>query len=521
LSKILILLLAISLHLFAQNNYEFGPSIRVNDDPPGSSHHNIRSSGQHGIACRGDTVYAVFADERSSGYRAVYFSKSTDGGQTWWSNVRVAGGLSDFETMYASITLNAQGVIYVAFRSDEPGNDRNVYFIKSIDGGLSFLDSVLVNDTTRAIQWRPSIAVDSSGQKVFVAWEDARNPVNPPNYDIYFARSTDGGTTFLPSIRVDDTGSDTTWQIGPSIGCTQSGDTIYVAWDDDRNGTLDVYFSRSIDGGLSFEPNILVNDTAGTTPSSQWLPSLWVNRLGNVYVCWQDQRSGLQIYCDKSTDGGISFSQDILVSDSAAPASYPSVAADDSDRVFVAWRDARDYDTTGHDIYFSFSSDGGNTYSSDVRVNDLGGIVDAWDWNANIAVNENGKVFVAWDTDRNDPQRFYLDIYCASGQYVGVQEFADPAPAISVGCHPNPFTELTIISLTITQEANSKVCMRIYDISGRLAKSFENLTWDYLSVNQVVWNGTDDTGNALPPGVYFCFMQMGEITYTYKIVRIK
>ena len=132
--RILRLLLLVIPHiLFSQNNYVFGPSIRVNDDPPGSSYHGIRSSGQHGIACKGDTVYAVFADERDGGYRAVYFSKSTDGGQTWWSNVRVAGGLPDFETLYASIALDAQGFIYIAFRGDEPGNDRNVYFIKSID----------------------------------------------------------------------------------------------------------------------------------------------------------------------------------------------------------------------------------------------------------------------------------------------------------------------------------------------------------------------------------------------------
>jgi len=495
----------------------------VNDDPPGSTNHHIFSSGRHGIACRDDTVYAVFSDDRNSGYRAVYFSKSTDGGQTWSSNVRVAGGLPDFETLHASIALDAQGVIYIAFWGAEPGNDYNIYFIKSIDGGLSFLDSVLVNDTTRSIQWRPSIAVDSSGQKVFIVWEDARNPVDPPNYDIYFARSSDGGATFLPSIRVDDTGSGTTWQQHPTIGCTRSGDTIYVAWDDQRNGTRDVYFARSIDDGQSFEPNILVNDTAGTIPSSQWMPSLWVNRLGNVYVCWMDLRSGAwyAIYTDRSTDGGVSFAQNILVSDSIARASYPSVTADDSDYVFVAWHDARYFDSTGHDIYFSFTSDGGNTYSSDVRVNDLGGLIDAWDWSANIAVNENGKVFVAWDTDRNDPLHAYEDIYCASGQYVGIQESCDLTPAISVGCHPNPFTELTRINLTITQETHGRVYMRIYDISGRLVKSFENLTWDYLSVNQVVWNGTDDTGNALPPGVYFCCMQMGEITYTYKIVRIK
>jgi hypothetical protein len=76
------LTLLFPLILIAQNNYVFGPSIRVSDDPPGSCDRNISSAGQHGIACRGDTLYVVWYDWRN-GYGAVYFSKSTDAGQTW------------------------------------------------------------------------------------------------------------------------------------------------------------------------------------------------------------------------------------------------------------------------------------------------------------------------------------------------------------------------------------------------------------------------------------------------------
>ncbi len=486
---------------FAQDNYVFGPSIRVNDDPPGSSAHYIISSGQHGITCRGDTVYAVFGDDRNSDYRAVYFSKSTDAGQTWNPNIRVAGGLSNFTASWAAIDLDNQGLIYVTFQSREPGNDRNIYFIKSTDGGMSFLDSVLVNDTTRALQWRPGIAVDSSGQKVFIAWEDARNPNPPnPNYDIYFARSTDGGATFLPSIRIDDTGTDSSWQQFPSIGCTRSGDTIYVAWDDQRDGTRDVYFARSTNGGQSFEPNIIVNDTAGMIPSVQWNPSLWASMSGNIYIVWQDQTSGLKTYCDKSTDGGISFDQDILVSDSAAFPSHPSIAVDDSDYVFVAWKDARDVGTTGHDIYFSFSSDSGNTFSPDVRVNDLGGAIDAWDWDGNVTVNDSGKVFVAWDTDRNALGTTYFDIYCAAGQYVGIQEYCGPKPTVIMQCYPNPFRQTTTIKFQAPRTKN-QIELKIYDVSGRLVKSFNYLT--NQPFNQIIWRGQDDLDRQVSCGVYF------------------
>lgn len=516
--RILRLLFLVIPHImFSQNNYVFGPSIRVNDDPPGSSWHDIRSSGQHGIACRGDTVYVVFTDERNSGNRAIYFSRSTDAGQNWSQNIRLAGGSSNFEASWASMALDKYGGIYVVFQSWEPGPHRNIYFLRSTDGGNNFSDSVLVIDTPYG-QQRPSIAVDSSGQNIFVAWDDQRNS-NPPevDYDIYFSKSMDGGMTFQPSIRVNDTDTSISWQQNPSIGCTRSGNTIYVAWDDERNQTRDVYFSRSVDGGQSFETNILVNDTTGTPPSSQREPSLCVAKSGTIYIVWQDLRYGdyYQVYCDKSINGGASFNQDVEVSDDSCPATTPSICTNDSDFVYVAWRDARDVWVTGHDIYFSFSNDSGNTFSPDVRVNDLAGTVSAWDWNANVTANNAGKVFVAWDTDRHAPLTTLLDIYSATGQYVGVEEYDnDNVLETPVQITPNPFRKTLSIRWSNT-DVHEEIAINIYDISGQLVKAITKPASNYI-----IWAGNDDAGGHLPAGVYFCDIQIAGRRYTVKVVKI-
>lgn len=504
------------LILLTQNNYVFGPSIRVNDDPPGTSWHGIRSSGQHGIACRGDTVYVVFADQRD--IRAVYFSRSTDAGQTWSQNIRIGGGMQDFRGHWASIALDAQGDVFVAWESLEPEATRNIYFVKSTDAGISWSDSVLVNDTTRSLQWHPSIAVDSSGQKVFIAWADTRSLAPPiPNYDIYFARSTDGGLTFSPSIRVDDTGSDPSWQLRASVGCTRSGDTVYVAWDDERNDSpVDVYFARSIDAGSTFEPNILVNDTVGIVDNPQWNPSLWVSSSGHIYVVWMDFRSGAnyQVYFDKSVDGGVGFGQDAIVSDSAAPASYPSITADDADHIYVAWLDVRNLSTSELDIYFSYSIDGGQSFSPDVRVNDLLGYPGAWDQHVSIAVNNTGMAFIAWETDRNDPLG-YEDIYCATGSKVGIDELVKQTVQLCyLRISPNPFKQALSIQLPDT-EMQEEVTLNIYDISGQRVKTITGPTSDHIT-----WDGTDVTGSVLPAGVYFCRFMAEGTYFTKKIVKI-
>lgn len=50
--------------------------------------------GYPDVAANGNTVYAVWLDDRDSyNEQDVFFSKSTDGGATWGNNVsRVAGG---------------------------------------------------------------------------------------------------------------------------------------------------------------------------------------------------------------------------------------------------------------------------------------------------------------------------------------------------------------------------------------------------------------------------------------------
>ena len=54
------LIFVLPLILFAQN-HQFRSSIIINDDPPGTYFH---ATTQRSIACRGDTVYLVWRDDR-------------------------------------------------------------------------------------------------------------------------------------------------------------------------------------------------------------------------------------------------------------------------------------------------------------------------------------------------------------------------------------------------------------------------------------------------------------------------
>jgi len=122
-----------------------------------------------------------------------------------------------------------------------------------------------------------------------VAWQDNRRG----HYDIYVANSTDGGVTWaeLGSGPInDDTGSAN--QLNPSLAVDGLGG-VYLVWQDQRNANDDVYFSASTDGGLTWCENILVTDDPIATRQAQTSPAIAVRpQFGEpfIYITWEDAR---------------------------------------------------------------------------------------------------------------------------------------------------------------------------------------------------------------------------------------
>jgi hypothetical protein len=128
---------------------------------------------------------------------------------------------------------------------------------------------------------------------VHAAWTDLR--AVEPDTNIFYARSDDLGATFPAARQLDDSRAgfdpnrDTpSNQWHPSLAAV--GNNLFVAWQDDRLGNNDVFFTQSRDAGASFAPSERVDDTGGGQ-SEQTRPRLaWAG--GNCYVVWEDNRLG-------------------------------------------------------------------------------------------------------------------------------------------------------------------------------------------------------------------------------------
>jgi hypothetical protein len=89
----------------------------------------------------------------------------------------------------------------------------------------------------------------------------------------------------------------------------------------------------------------------------------------------------------------------------------------------------------------------------------------------------------------------------------GVDE-GEPRGVALLGNRPNPFNPMTAVAFSVPGAAH--VDLAVYDISGRRVATLAARTFDGGN-HEVVWNGTNDAGERVASGIYFCRLTaMGE-----------
>jgi len=83
---------------------------------------------------------------------------------------------------------------------------------------------------------------------------------------------------------------------------------------------------------------------------------------------------------------------------------------------------------------------------------------------------------------------------------------------------PNPFLGATAIQYTMATEGGVEIA--VYDVAGRLVRTLVSRNMP-LGSHEAVWNGRDDSGNAVSPGVYLYQFRAGSAVETGRIVLLK
>lgn len=258
----------------------------------------------------------------------------------------------------------------------------------------------------------PAVAAGPDGA-AYVVWAEHRAGREA---DVMLARLDGEGKPSGPPVRVNPrAGEAAAWHGDPPSVAVAGDGAVYVAWSARAGGghgnTL--YVSASRDGGRSFLPPSRVNDDRA--PAAHGMDSLAVAPDGRVYVAWLDGRnvappahgqpgtghggaeSNREVYFSFSSDGGRTFSPNKRVAAEACPCCKTALAATADGRVYVGWRQVLPGDF--RHIALASSPDGGRTFTEPVVVSD-----DRWMIRGcpvsgpSLAVGPNGALRVLWYT---------------------------------------------------------------------------------------------------------------------------
>lgn len=308
--------------------------------------------------------------------RFVY--RSTDGGYTWSQD-----NMSSSHGVWGDpvIVYDVNGHAYYGHLSNPPSPgywiDR-IVVQKTTDNGLTWSDGVGVGfNPPNRNQDKEWLAVDFTNSpfrnNIYMSWTefDSYGSSNPNDSSrILFSRSTNSGLTWMTPVKISDKSGDcidednTVEGAVPAVG--PNGE-VYVAW----AGPLGIMFDRSFDGGITWGNDIFVSN----------MPGGWDLTIPGIYRC-----NGLPITaCDISNSP------------------YRG-------NIYVNWTDQRN-GINNTDVFLARSTDGGSTWSQPIKVNqDNSNRHQFFTW---MTIDQsNGNLYFVY-YDRRDYSDNKTDVYIA------------------------------------------------------------------------------------------------------------
>lgn len=473
----------------------FSGNIKVNHLTNGEQN----SDGSNSIAVSGNKVYVLWQD--MGGTYFSYVSKSIDGGVTFGEGVKVGG---DKPQLFGSITCDNAGVVYVAWSALDAGGEMpdGIYFAKSVDGGVTFTNPVTVS------LHGLFATIKVYNNNVYISYY-ATNENN--TLEVFFTRSTNGGTSFetpypLNNVPIVKTKFDT-----PHSMCLDNTGVIYCIWNDGRRGGdgTDIYWAKSVDNGVSFTTNIIVNDINGSRDKLRTAPSIAVAG-SNVYAFWReetdDNGANRRVLFAKSGDGGKTFSAEREIA--LGGWGSPKLVMNNNGDIYLGYPQ---YSPLSNGIFCAKSIDQGVSFPVTAFINDKN--TDAR--NLSIAVDQNDVLYTVWTDNRNGNK----DVFFSKGKIIVTDLLDDqtkiPTQYALFQNYPNPFNPETTIRYDIPVAGN--VTLKLYDILGNEVTTLvdEYRSAGSYSVKLSVKNFE------LATGIYFYQLISNNFIQTKKIVLVK
>ena len=305
------------------------------------------------IAVSKNGIFIVWTDTINPNNKEIIFTKSEDNGKTFSKAVNISNNSKNSSSQ--EISVFNENVYVVWQESDksniDESNEGNIILIKSIDGGNTFKDSILlVNNTIDAFP-----KIDSYGNNVYIVW----NNENKNSSGLFLVKSSDKGNNFDEVIKIS---------VDNNFGESQisvNKNEVLISWGGLLTKNIDnIYYVKSNDNGNTFtdantvsERIIGFNDRNNYTKSGNIIKNpvnVEIASYNNLtFVAWQNsfskQNEDILLLLLNNQKQKNDYERLSNLSNNPSVSECPSITISNNN-IYVIWED---YISGNHEILFT------------------------------------------------------------------------------------------------------------------------------------------------------------------------
>jgi hypothetical protein len=456
---------------FSQLNYSYVSSSSSFDATAFNNSHKIASPD---FALPGDSIHVVYHSQD-----CILYTYTSDFGQSWQTPVLLDIG------NYPGIDLDLYGFRHVVWQSLDTVTSTYEIYYDCLD---DYSPPINVSETP-SNSILPDIVVDTLLTAHIVWVEDVAS------YNQIYYRPCHAGM-LGDTVRLSDFGTAQATSTLPSISIFRPNHRVYALWD---------CFDPQSYSPYQIHQKYLENSTWSSTQAwASYLPlrhsSLdFDHGIDSLTGAWEDSTSGnLEVFFLGGNPGGGYATSGLSY--------YPVVSTVGSIWSYLFWHeDSSGFEDIYYHLYYFMTGWSNGTVRSVFNIDEQ------------IRYPSCCGSFLIWTQGENPP----YDIYFADFGYpIGIAETEDSQTQNIIQVRPNPFKDKTTIIFDKTQYAQSME-INIYDTMGRLVRSLSVPRSNCLVSGAVSWDGTDDSGEDLPEGAYFCMLKRNKECILTKVIKLE
>ena len=284
---------------------------------------------------------------------------SADNGLTWGAETYPCPcpGVNGFQYDPVAKVANT-GVVYATWM-----NRYDIVFSKSSNHGATWTAPIEVSGQPWAD--KPWIGVSPNGNDVYIAYSTSS--------DVWIAASHNAGASFAPAVKLNNDTNRYRYPNGLEVlanGTAVLSASDYPGSNQQASGAINIETWRTTNGGIAWTRTVLGQVFSGVNFETSSTTALASDAAGTLVALYSGATSvggNGHIWTRRSTDGGVSWSGEVELGIGTSNASFPAVTGGASGVFRLHYADNR---TGSWNTFYRASTDGGLTWSGEIDISD-------------------------------------------------------------------------------------------------------------------------------------------------------